>query len=184
MLNSTNNQKLRVKSRLSRFYRGSLSGKTQLLSIIVALLIGAITSAQSTESLPDYLTSYMQLKDALHVSDVAKTKAAATDMSHKIGNAGIEDKKKLESINSSLTTIASSDDIEVQRIAFAKLSQYIITLLENNPVAGVTIYSDYCHMARNGKGAYWLSMDKDINNNPYMGEKMPHCGSVDEKISK
>ena len=158
--------------------------KTQLLSIVVALLIGASAPAQSTVSLPDYLTSYMQLKDALHLSDVAKSKTAATDMKNKIVSAGIDDKKKLESINASLATIASSDDIEVQRTAFAKLSQFMITILENNPVQGVIIYSDYCHMARNGKGAYWLSMDKDINNNPYMGDKMPHCGTMDEKISK
>jgi len=177
MLNSINNQKLSVKSR-------SLSGKTQLLSLIVALLMGASATAQSTPGLPDYLTAYLQLKDALHLSDVAKTKAAATDMKSKIGNAGIDDKKKLESINSSLTTIATANDIEVQRTAFAKLSQYIITLLENNPVSGITLYSDYCHMARDGKGAYWISTDKDINNNPYMGEKMPHCGTMDEKISK
>ena len=158
--------------------------KTHLISIVVALLIGASAPAQSTVTLPDYLTSYMQLKDALHLSDVAKAKTAANDMKDKIGNAGVDDKKKLESINSSLTTISSSDDIEAQRTAFAKLSQYMITIFENNPVQGVTIYSDYCHMARNGKGAYWLSMEKDINNNPYMGEKMPHCGTVDEKISK
>src|SRR5439155_26844403 len=101
-----------------------------------------------------------------------------------IGSAGVDDKKKSESINSSLIAIASSDDIEAQRTAFAKLSQYMITILENNPVQGVIIYSDYCHMARNGKGAYWLSMDKGINNNPYMGDKMPHCGTMDEKISK
>ena len=157
--------------------------KTPLLSIVVALLIGASASAQTTSTLPDDLTSYMQLKDALYSSDVAKAKTAAIDMKNKIS---IVDKpsKKAESINSALSTISSSDDIEAQRNAFAKLSQYMISFFEENPLPGVTIYSDYCHMARNGKGAYWLSLDKDINNNPYMGEKMPHCGTVDEKLSK
>jgi membrane fusion protein, copper/silver efflux system len=158
--------------------------KTQLLSIMIVLLMGEGASAQSTTTLPDYLAAYIQLKDALHQGDVAKTKTAATDMKDKIRDTAIDDKKKLESINSSLITISSSDNIEAQRTVFAKLSQYMITILQNNPASGVTIYSDYCAMALKGKGAYWLSMDQEINNNPYMGEKMPHCGTMDEKISK
>lgn len=157
--------------------------KTRLLSIAIALIIGANANAQTT-GMPDYLTAYMQLKDALHEDDAAKAKTAAADMKMKIISSGIADQKKVESINTALTTIASTDDIEAQRMAFAKLSQYIITLLENNPIHGVTMYSDYCHMARDGKGAYWISLDKDINNNPYMGGKMPHCGTIDEKLSK
>ena len=166
------------------FQKNFITMKTQLLSILIALLIGAGVSAQSTAILPDYLAAYSQLKYALNQGDVAKIKAAATDMKGKITGAGIDDKKKLESINSSLTMISSSDNLEAQRKAFAKLSQYTITILKDNPASGVTIYSDYCPMALSGKGAYWLSMDKEINNNPYMGEKMPHCGSMDEKISK
>lgn len=160
--------------------------KTQLLSIVIALFIGASATAQSSQTakLPDYLDAYMKIKDALYEDNVAKTKTTATDMKSKIGAKEVSDSKRLESINTTLTTIASSGDIEAQRTAFAKLSQYMITLVENNPVAGVTIYSDYCHMARDGKGAYWLSLDKEINNNPYMGARMPHCGTMDEKISK
>ncbi|HYV92366.1 MAG TPA: DUF3347 domain-containing protein [Chitinophagales bacterium] len=164
--------------------------KTQLLSIVLALIMGSGATAQTSAKesnqtkMPDYLTAYLQLKDALHEDDAAKAKIAAADMKTKITNAGIDDQKKVESINEALKTITENDDIEAQRTAFAKLSQYMITILENNPVPGVALYSDYCHMARNGKGAYWISADKEINNNPYMGGKMPHCGTVDEKISK
>lgn len=157
--------------------------KIQLLSIAVALIVALNANAQTTK-MPDYLSAYMQLKDALHADDAARTKTAAADMKTKVTASVINDQKKVESINTALTTIASTDDIEAQRVAFAKVSQYLITILENNPIQGVTLYSDYCHMARDGKGAYWISTDKDINNNPYMGGKMPHCGTMDERLSK
>jgi hypothetical protein len=158
--------------------------KTQLLSVVVVLFIGANAPAQSTTALPGYLTAYMQLKDALHQDDPAKSAVAASDMNSKISAEVVSDSKKLESIKTLLVTITASGNIEEQRVAFAKLSQYMITLLENNPISGITLYSDYCHMARDGKGAYWISTDKEINNNPYMGGKMPHCGTIDEKLSK
>ena len=157
--------------------------KTQLISIIMVLLLGISAKAQSA-STPDYIAAYLQLKDALHMSDVAKATSAAKDMKSKITAAKLEDKKKVESITTSLTAIAASADIESQRKAFSKVSQYMITILQNDPVSGLTLYSDFCPMALSGKGAYWLSTDKEINNNPYMGEKMAHCGSVDETISK
>ncbi len=149
--------------------------------------MGITASAQTNSQSPaiaDYVVAYMQLKDAMFAGDASKVKTAATGMKGKITGSVIEDSKRMESMNNLLTAIASSDDIETQRISFAKLSQYMISQLEENPVKGVTLYSDYCHMARNGKGAYWLSTDQEIYNNPYMGDKMPHCGAVDEKIGK
>lgn len=164
--------------------------KTQMLLIVITLLTGAAATAQTSpkesiqSKMPEYLTAYLQLKDALFGDNAAKAKTAATNLKAKITSAGIDDQKKVGSINTALMTIASTNDIEEQRIAFAKVSQHIITLLKNNPVSGVTLYSDFCPMARDGKGAYWVSTDKEINNNPYMGAKMPHCGTMDEKLSK
>lgn len=40
-----------------------------------------------------------------------------------------------------------------------------------------TLYVNYCPMANNNKGAYWLSEIKEIRN-PYMGQKMPDCGEI------
>jgi lipoate synthase len=157
--------------------------KTKMFAIIFAALVVANSNAQSVSNLPDYLTAYMQMKDALHVGDIAKTKNAAVEMKSAITSKDVADEKKLEAINTVLASISSADDLEVQRTAFAKLTQYLIPVVEDHPVKGVVIYSDFCHMARDGKGAYWLSTDKEINNNPYMGTMMPHCGEVDEKIS-
>ena len=44
-----------------------------------------------------------------------------------------------------------------------------------------TIYKQYCPMAFNNEGAYWLSESKDIMN-PYFGDRMLKCGRVDAEI--
>ena len=44
-----------------------------------------------------------------------------------------------------------------------------------------TAYFQYCPMANNDKGAYWLSSKKDILN-PYFGDAMLTCGETKETI--
>ena len=44
-----------------------------------------------------------------------------------------------------------------------------------------TLYVDHCPMYNDNKGATWLSEVKQIKN-PYLGKKMPTCGSVKEEI--
>ena len=71
--------------------------------------------------------------------------------------------------------------IDHQREHFEVLStdvNDIITLLGTEK----TLYKDFCPMANNNKGAYWLSEVKDIKN-PYFGSKMMKCGSVKEQIN-
>ena len=46
---------------------------------------------------------------------------------------------------------------------------------------GQLLYQDFCPMYNNQKGAAWLSETKEIKN-PYLGKKMPTCGSVKEEI--
>ena len=43
------------------------------------------------------------------------------------------------------------------------------------------VYKQYCPMAFEGKGGYWLSNSKEVRN-PYYGDKMLKCGSVQETI--
>jgi Cu(I)/Ag(I) efflux system membrane fusion protein len=47
---------------------------------------------------------------------------------------------------------------------------------------GKTVYYQFCPMANNNKGAYWLSESKVIRN-PYFGEKMINCGETKEILN-
>lgn len=74
----------------------------------------------------------------------------------------------------------NGDKVEHQREHFAMLSKDIYDLVKAFG-SGQTLYQDYCPMYNNNKGAIWISETKDISN-PYLGTKMPTCGSVKETI--
>jgi Cu(I)/Ag(I) efflux system membrane fusion protein len=84
-------------------------------------------------------------------------------------------------LNRSLDQIKSSDDIEEQRLAYADFIDELYKAIKMFGVSGVTIYYQFCPMARDGKGAYWLSETEEIKN-PYYGEAMLTCGETKEVI--
>ena len=43
------------------------------------------------------------------------------------------------------------------------------------------VYVDFCQMANNNVGAYWLSVKKEILN-PYFGNDMLTCGEISQII--
>jgi uncharacterized protein DUF3347 len=75
---------------------------------------------------------------------------------------------------------ANADKIDHQREHFEMLSKDMYDLVKKFG-AGQTVYQDFCPMYNNQKGATWISETKDIKN-PYLGKKMPTCGSVKEEI--
>ncbi len=68
---------------------------------------------------------------------------------------------------------------EHQREHFQMLSRDVKDLIKNFGTAGKVLYSDFCPMANDGKGALWVSESKAISN-PYMGKKMATCGEIKE----
>lgn len=70
--------------------------------------------------------------------------------------------------------------IDHSREHFAMMSEEVYALVKAFG-AGKPLYHDHCPMYDNNKGALWLSETKEISN-PYMGSKMPKCGTVEEKI--
>lgn len=74
----------------------------------------------------------------------------------------------------------SAGDIEHQREHFASMSEGMYNMVKAFG-GGKTLYHDHCPMAKEGKGAMWLSETKEIKN-PYFGDKMMECGRVEEEI--
>jgi len=74
----------------------------------------------------------------------------------------------------------STNDIAHQREHFSMMSEDMYSLVKAFG-AGKTLYHDHCPMANENKGAMWLSETKEIKN-PYFGEKMMTCGSVEEEL--
>lgn len=74
-----------------------------------------------------------------------------------------------------------ADTMEGKRENFIYLSQPLVKIVESFG-ASQTLYIDYCPMANDNKGAYWISEVEEIRN-PFMPEDMLTCGEVKEKIS-
>ena len=77
--------------------------------------------------------------------------------------------------------ISSEEDVNVQREYFEAVTAGVKALVEKHITSG-TLYYQYCPMAFEGKGAYWISNEKEVFN-PYFGDVMLHCGTVDAEIN-
>lgn len=119
---------------------------------------------------------YVHLTTALINGDVAEAKIASNAI-----EAGMKEVPGGASVAATAATITTAGDIEAQRAAYSKLSNDFIALVKKSGLSGGELYVDYCPMALNDKGAYWLSGNKEIRN-PYFGEKMMNCGEIKETI--
>ena len=147
-------------------------------------------SPKFQEQLKNVFENYTNLKDALVNDDPKKAKEAATIVVSTLGKIDMKllsDKKahnhwmKLESeIKASANSIASETEIKEQRNHFKHLSSHLISAVE---IFGMNqkVYSQFCPMADNNNGAYWLSKEEKILN-PYFGKAMHNCGNVTNVI--
>ena len=135
-------------------------------------------------------TSYVELKEAFVDSDPEKVRAEASetnealakvDMKLLSGAAHNDWMNYLSPLQSSLKEIQSSADIEAQRKSFSTLSDNLYKSVKAFGLGGKEAFYEFCPMAFNNEGAYWLSETEKIRN-PYFGDKMLSCGSVQEKL--
>jgi hypothetical protein len=89
--------------------------------------------------------------------------------------------KDLNDLKKNLEAIKATTDIALQRKYFAGFSQGLYQIMKTFGINTWDIYYQYCPMAIDNQGAYWLSDTREIHN-PYFGEKMLTCESVKEVI--
>ncbi len=120
---------------------------------------------------------YIHLKEALVASQMNEAKKAATKLEVSLEEVDKSQKAKAEAAN-----VVSAATLDGQRKAFASLSNEMATLVKSGELSMGEVYLEYCPMANENSGAYWLSSQKEIKN-PYFGDKMLKCGSVKETIN-
>lgn len=143
-------------------------------------------SSKTGTSISAVLDQYILLKDALVETDAAAGKTNAESLlsaiessSSKIDDQGL--KGQLNSLKTSTQSLASSEDVEAQRVAFEQVTADMLEIVRAHKPGDQTLYYQYCPMAFGNKGAYWISNEKKIMN-PYFGDKMLHCGKVAEEL--
>jgi membrane fusion protein, copper/silver efflux system len=128
---------------------------------------------------------YLDLKDALFVSDTEQAMSHTGRMKEELesigmhrmdGDAHMKWMQQYEAIEEHLNHILEAGDLDGQRYGFAELSHILIEAVKNYEIPGV-VYHQYCPMEE----AHWLSTEEQIEN-PYAPETMPSCGEVIERI--
>ncbi|WP_373398770.1 DUF3347 domain-containing protein [Algoriphagus halophilus] len=124
------------------------------------------------------VNAYLALKDVLVETNGEKAKDAANELLAILENSGIEGKSEMEI---EVKKIAETTDTDAQRVSFDVVSNQMIQLVKSSVLIEGKLYKQYCPMAKNNEGAFWLSVSNEIRN-PYFGDKMLKCGSVEEEI--
>ena len=135
------------------------------------------------------IESYLVLKNALVESDAEAALSAASQMESQlveIGEHRLEGDHHMKwmetynKIESGLTEITGSTDLEEIRTHFYGLSETLIAGVKNFDIEGV-VYHQHCPMAFDNEGGSWLSSEEQIRN-PYLPDTMMGCGRVIERI--
>lgn len=133
---------------------------------------------------------YLQLKEALVSSNTQQASQAASAMLNNLkamdGNKLEPDQKEFyqsrsESMRDNLQQIVQNKDLIKQRDHFARLSKHMTEVVSAFGTANGNLYYQYCPMAFDNKGAYWLSSSKEIRN-PFHPEEMLTCGRVAREL--
>jgi len=146
-------------------------------------------SGKFQEQLKEVYYDYINLKDALVKEDSKGSSKNATTLLSNLGKIDMKLLKDeahnhwmslIDEIKSSTTSIAGSQDIKTQRNHFKHLSSNLIKVVQ---IFGVKekVYIEFCPMADNNNGAYWLSKEEQILN-PYFGDAMLKCGEVKQTL--
>lgn len=131
---------------------------------------------------------YLRIKEALVNGNAGEAAKAGGDMWNVIRSVDkslftAAQNEAYESVATEIKTQAkqiadNAADIHQQRNAFAAMSRNAYELVKAFG-AGTTLYHTHCPMYHDG--AMWLSDSKEIKN-PFYGEEMMNCGSVQEQI--
>jgi Cu(I)/Ag(I) efflux system membrane fusion protein len=147
-------------------------------------------SKEFQNQLNTVFNSYINLKDDLVKNSPKKVSKDAKTLNNQLSQV---DMKLLtdsnahnhwmsleKEIKASATSISNTSDIVEQRNHFKHLSFHLTNALE---LFGINekVYHQFCPMADNNKGAYWLSREQKVIN-PYFGDKMLTCGEVKQVI--
>ena len=136
-----------------------------ILSVLAAALITAPAPAkEASKEMAACLKAYHEVHDALAKDDLAGAKKAASDLAEKATPA------KCVSTAQHASELAKSTSLESAREHFKPISEECIKMAEG--VDGQYVF--HCPMAK----SQWLQTDNKKVSNPYMGKKMPTCGSL------
>ena len=154
--------------------------------------VAQTTSSQADNDLllTNVFNQYINLKNALTKDNGDNAQTAARELFAAIDKVPMDkltaDKHKIwkeyaDKLSYDAEHIKGTNDLDHQREHFTNLSANMYKAMKALNINSSDMYYQFCPMADDGKGAYWVSEQSKISN-PYMGKKMPTCGSTKETI--
>lgn len=146
---------------------------------------GEVTVAETTEvesyqindaALQAVFSHYDKLSAALVAKDAETARVVAHTITEAAGSI-----EGLAFMLEHAKAIAASDNLATQRKHYSTLSNSIIEKIKNAGMKAGVLYIDFCPMALNDNGGYWLSIERKVVN-PYYGDEMLNCGSIADSI--
>ena len=136
--------------------------------------------------------NYIALKDAFVESDEVQVDLAAQNLRKSKSEVALDQldgdsqkkwmgfqKPMIENVNG----IIQMKGLEMKRKHFSPISDNLYLMLQTfGNSADTPRYYQYCPMAFDNKGAYWISNETEIRN-PYFGEKMLKCGETRDTLN-
>ncbi len=136
--------------------------------------------------------AYFVVKNALVADDAQKTTSALGEVENAIAKVEMRNLKGKahdhwmalkEQLTGAIQMMKEAKDLETLRQHFSMLSENILEATESFGLEKDKVYKDFCPMAFDNKGAFWLSESEEILN-PYFGQAMLSCGEVKETYLK
>ncbi|MGB2225533.1 MAG: efflux RND transporter periplasmic adaptor subunit [Polaribacter sp.] len=146
-------------------------------------------SAKFQKQLKSVFDAYINLKDALikgdfktakQYSNAMKTHLSKVDMKLLKGDSHNDWMTISKTLAGFTKQFENASEIKGQRSVFKPLSEQLILAIEKYGI-NQEVYAQFCPMADNDKGGYWLSLEDKILN-PYFGDQMLGCGEVAKTI--
>ena len=149
-------------------------------------------SSEFNDKFTGLLTKYYLLKDAFAASNDTLAAAQATALIASAGKVDLKEAKAdsnitemaqqyLASVTAEAKAMVAEPNIEEKRKSFQMISDNMYDLVRTVHFDKEIVYHQFCPMAFNDAGAYWLSQSADIKN-PYFGKKMLTCGEIKDSI--
>ncbi len=144
------------------------------------------------EKFTNFLNNYYHLKDAFVLSSdemavtsakLLQSSADSLNLKEIKADPSIVDMAKgyVQTVSAESKKLTTAKDIEAKRKSFQMISDAMYDLVRTVHFDKGVVYHQFCPMAFNDAGAYWLSSTSDVKN-PYFGKKMLTCGEVKDSI--
>jgi Cu(I)/Ag(I) efflux system membrane fusion protein len=136
-------------------------------------------------SFHDVIDAYVELKDALIKSDVSLASTKSEAFRKALEVIPVSQREKTNNywaiLHKTSKGINKNVDLAEQRKQFQLISDTLIEMVKNFNKLDNTLFVQFCPMADDNKGAYWLSKEEKILN-PYFGDMMLTCGEVKQVL--